>query len=177
MRSYAIVFLILVVAGVPASAVASAQTSASFLVAGFSFERAFAESNPGKVALAKLNAVRDQKRREIDQKNQELSSQVEAFQRSLGTLSSARRTEQTQALDRFRINTERFIQDAQAEFMGAQKATETAFLATLQPILEALVKQRGIHILLNIDEKERVLWSSPEIDITNEVILALNRPQ
>ncbi len=149
------------------------SSTPTLTIAGFSFQRAITDSEQGRTAFARVNAVRDQKSREVEERNKALAGRVEAFQRSLATLSDTSRTQQARDLDKFRLDTERFIQDAQAEFLGVQREAETAFLATLEPILGQIVKERGVQLLINLDDQERVLWSNPAIDITNDVVALL----
>jgi hypothetical protein len=73
------------------------------------------------------------------------------------------------------LDTERFVQDAQSEFLGVHREAERSFLVALEPILAKGVKERGIQVLVNLDDKVRVLWSDPEIDVTGDVVMAVNQ--
>lgn len=151
-----------------------ANTAVEWKVAGFSFQRALNESARGQAAIARVEAIREQKSRELETRNQALADRVATFQRSLGTLSAASRRQQQADLERFQLDTERFLQDAQAEFAGVQHDEQAAFLVVLRPALEHVVREKGIHVLVDLDDKSRVLWADPQIDITGDVVLALN---
>lgn len=154
----------------------AAQSAApAFVIAGFSFQRALAESTQGKAAIAKVNALRDQKAKEVDERNNQLVARQQALQKGRTTLPNTTPDAQAQELDKFRLDTERFIQDAQAEFLGVQREAETAFLSVLEPVLLKMVKDRGVHVLVNLDDKTLVLWSNPSMDLTADVVAVLNQ--
>src|SRR5262245_15584797 len=82
--------------------VSSAQTSTpaapTLTVAGFSYERVLAETEQGRAAFARVSAVRDQKSREVEERNRALAARVDAFQRSLATLTPSLRDQQSRDL-------------------------------------------------------------------------------
>jgi len=171
-RSAVVVALAL---GIAASASAASQRAVPEHIGGISFQRAFAGSRQGKSALIRLTAFQERKRREIERRNKDLAALERAFQRNLAALTPKSREERSRALDKFRLDTERFIQDAQNEFLGAQREIENAFRATLRPVLEQVLKDYDLQIFLNLDDKERVLTADPAIDLTAEVLARLER--
>jgi len=174
-RTFSVLLAVLAVSPLATAATPPSQTVASpdKTMAGFSFQRAFAASEQGKNGLATLTAFQQNKQREVDQRNRQLRDLEQSFQRSLATLAPTVREERFKEIDRFRVDTQRFIEDAQNEFFGVQRDVEGAFLVTLRPIIEQVIKDRGIHILVNLDDKDRVLAADPAIDITAEVIAQL----
>ena len=88
-------------------------------------------------------------------------------------LSPAVRQEREREIDRFQVDTQRFIQDAQAEFLGVRRQSEDAFLTKLQPALAAVAKEKRLLVVLNEDEGV-ILWADPVADITTEVVKRLN---
>jgi Skp family chaperone for outer membrane proteins len=161
--------------GIASPSSAASQRPVPEQIGGISFQRAFAGSRQGKSALVRLTSFQEQKRREIERRHKDLAALERAFQRSLGALTPKSREERSRALDKFRLDTERFIQDAQNEFLGVQRDVENAFRATLRPVLEQVLKDYDIQILLNLDDKERVLIADPAIDLTAEVLARLER--
>src|SRR5262245_11006883 len=107
---------------------AQIPASPSVRWATFSFQRALTESEQGKAALQTFNTVQEQKAREVDERVRALKAREDAFQQSLAVLSTEARAQQTKELDSFRLDTERFIEDARREMMGVQRDLETSFL-------------------------------------------------
>jgi Skp family chaperone for outer membrane proteins len=167
---------------VPASAFAQApigQSQVPSALAGirlacFSPQRAFAESVQGQAALARLTALRTQKTREIDEKNQALQTQEQALVQSTALLSDAARAQRSKEVESFRVNVQRFIQDAQSELLGVQRDLEGAFLVKLKPALAEVAREKSLALVFDLDGGA-IAWADPALDITGEVVKQLAR--
>ena len=147
-------------------------------LACFSPQRAFAESAEGKAGIATLTALQEKRAREIEERNKALQAQEQALQQSLAVLSEDARSQRTKELEKFRLDTQRFVQDAQAELLGAQRDIESAFVARLRPAVEQVARSRGIQLVFNLDD-DSIAWADASLDITAEVVkqLALAVPR
>ena len=148
---------------------AAAQTPGSVPVAYFSPQRAFAALPEGKEVEARLVALQAERSRELDARNQKLKALQDALQQSTAVLSAPARQEREREIDRFQVDIRRFIQDAQAEFLGVRQQSENAFALKLQPALAAVAKAKGLLFVLN-DDHGSILWADPAADITTEVV-------
>ena len=158
----------------PVSALAQTQSQSQFGLSGirlaiFSPQRAFAESDDGKAGIATFAALQEKKRREIEERNRALQEQEQALQRSPGVLNDDSKSQRTKELEKLRLDTQRFIEDAQAELLGVRRDIENAFALKLQPALEQVVKSRGIQLVFNVDAGT-IVWFDPSLDITAEVV-------
>jgi Skp family chaperone for outer membrane proteins len=151
-----------------------AQTPAGVRLACFSPQRAFAESVQGQAALARLTTLRNEKAREIDEKSQALRTQEQALTQSTALLSEAARAQRSKEVETFRVNVQRFIQDAQSELLGVQRDLEGAFLVKLKPAIAEVAKQNGLALIFSLDEGT-IAWADPALDITGEVVKQLAR--
>jgi outer membrane protein len=144
-------------------------------LATFSPQRAFAESAQGKTARGTLSALQAEKAREIETRNKRLETQRQALQQSATVLDEATRRLREAEIEKFQLDLKRFMEDAQAEFLGVQKTVEDAFLARLRPAVESVAKEK--RLLLVIDEDSGALaWADPSLDITPDVVRRLNQP-
>lgn len=116
-------------------------------VAFFSPERAFSESEEGKAGIARLKTLQEKGAREIDARNKALQSKEEV---------------------------QKFIQEAQAEFLGVQREIESAFTVRLRPAVELVAKEKKLQLILSLDT-ETFLWVDPSLDITADVVKQLAR--
>jgi Skp family chaperone for outer membrane proteins len=91
----------------------------------FSPRRAFAESDDGKADIATVAALQEKRKREIEERNRALQVQEQALQRSLGVLNDDSKSQRTKELEKLRLDTQRFIEDAQAELLGVQRTSRT----------------------------------------------------
>jgi len=179
MKSLAGLLVLVTTALVPSSVSAqqvpldpNLQPTIGVRIACFSPQRAFSESVDGKAAIARLTALQNEKARAIDEKNKALQVQEQALQQSSSLLSEAARTQRSNELEKFRIDVQRFIEDAQAELMGIQRAAESAFVVKLKPVLAKVAQDKNLQVIFNIDEG-RIVWFDPSLDITPEVVQQL----
>ena len=157
-----------------AAAQAQSLTADPLRLAYVSPQRAFYESNDGKAAQVRLNTLETQVSREADARHAKLKTlQQELAQRSSVLAESARR-EREQEIDRFQIDLQRFMEDAQARFLGVRRDLESAFLAKLAPAVETVAKKRGLLFVLNQDSGV-LAWADPKMDITTEVVDMVNQ--
>lgn len=152
---------------------ASAQPSISLPLAYFSPQRAFAASPEAKDVETRLTTLQTQRTRELDARNQRLKALQDALQRNGSVLSPTVRQEREREIDRFQVDIQRFIQDAQTEFLGVRRQSEDAFLLKLRPALAAVAKERGLLFVINEDEG-LIAWADPAADITPDVVSRLN---
>ena len=174
-----VVRLLIVLFGalLPVSALAQTQDTSQFGLSGiglacFSPRRAFAESSEGKAGIATLTALQDKKAPEIEARNKALQAQEQALQQSLAALNDDAKTQRTNDMDQFRLDTQRFIEDAQAEFLGVQRDIEGAFAIKLRPAVEQVAKSKGIQLIFNLDAGT-MIWADPSLDITDDVVKQL----
>lgn len=167
--------LVAVLVGAFLPAAAAAQDTPR--LGGLSPQRAFAESAEGKAGMARLSALEGKQAREIAARNQTLEARQHALEEKSGSLTESARREQTREVEKFRVDVQRFIQEAQAELVGAQREIESAFLVKLRPAVEQVAKTRQLLLVVNLDA-ESVVWVDPAADITSEVVkqLAASEP-
>jgi Skp family chaperone for outer membrane proteins len=165
-RFPAFCFCFLVASAAPAFA---QLPTTSTRIAYFSPSRAFAESSEGKAATARLTALESEHAKATLEKNLAIEKLERTLQQGAAVLSDAARDLRTKELEKFRVDTQRFIEDAQAELMGVRKDAESAFLVKLRPAIERVVKDNAIQLLFNFDSGVLV-WGEPSLDVTNQII-------
>lgn len=173
MKAAGLVGIFLAAVSIPLSALAQEPVTR---LGGLSPQRAFAESTIGKAGVAQLAALREKQAREIAAKNEAVESKERALQETGGVLSDAVRTQRTRELEKFRIDVRRFIEDAQADLLGAQRDIENAFLVKLRPAVEKVARDKGLQLVVNLDA-ESVVWADPALDITADVVKQLARAE
>jgi Skp family chaperone for outer membrane proteins len=146
-----------------------AGATVSVRIAYFSPSRAFAESSDGKAATARLNALESERAKAAQEKNLAIEKMERTLQQGTAVLSEAARELRTKELEKFRLDTQRFIEDAQAELMGVRRDAETAFLVKLRPAIERVVKDNAIQLLFNFDSGV-LAWGEPSMDVTNQIV-------
>ncbi len=169
MKTFVRFFILIGAVLVPLSALAQEPI---VRLGGVSLQRAFTGSAEGKAGLARLAALEEKHSREIAAKNKALQSQEQALRESGAVLSEQARTRQTREIEKFRVDVQRFIEEAQAELVGAQRDIESAFVVRLRPAVERVAKAKGLQFVVNLDANALV-WADPAMDITGEVVKQL----
>jgi outer membrane protein len=162
--------LAVVLLAVPVSA--AGQTT-SLPIAYFSPQRAFVGSAEGKAAQAKLTSLQTDRSREIEARNDKLKAMQGALQQTGVVVSETARRQRQQEIDRFQVDLQRFIQDAQAEFLGVERQSTAAFEVKLRPALAAVARDKRLLLVINEDEG-LIAWADPSLDITPDVIKRLD---
>ena len=145
-------------------------------LAYFSPQRAFALSADGKAAETKLAALEAQRGKELAARSVRLQEMQNALQQGGLVLSDTARRQREIEVERFQIDTKRFLEDAQAEFLGVQRDLENTFFGKLRPAIDALAKERGLLFVFNEDSGV-FAWANPSLDITADVVKRMNQPQ
>jgi Skp family chaperone for outer membrane proteins len=144
-------------------------------LAYFSPERAFAMSPDGKAAEAKLTALEAERSKELSARTARLKDMQDSLQRSASVLGDAGRRQREIEIERFEIDTKRFLEDAQAEFLGIRRDFENTFLTKLRPALDSVAKERGFLFVLN-EDSGLLAWANPTLDITADVVKKMSEP-
>jgi outer membrane protein len=158
--------------GVPAILQAALSDSR---LAYFSPQRAFSQSAAGQAAQALLTALQTERAREIDARSKTLRTQQQQLEQSTSFLTENARGQRAKELEKFEVDLQRFIQDAQAELTGFQRDVESEFLAKIRPALEQVVKDKSLWLVFN-EDAGLIAWVNPALDITGEVVTRIDQP-
>jgi Skp family chaperone for outer membrane proteins len=144
-------------------------------VVSVSIQRVWAQSDIGKRSNQQLEALRQERQRELATKQKELEDIVRQLTRNQG-MPIADRERLTQEETRLRAELPQLSQQAQTAFQTAQTKLLTDIRNQLTPILADIAKRYGVDVVLNSDTG--VAWAAPGTDATDEVLRRLNaQPQ
>ena len=161
--------LILMVSIAASASPVFAQSSTTVRIAYFSPSRVFAESIEGKAVNARVVAAESERAKAVQERTLKLEQMERMLQQGASVLSEEARGQRAKDLDKFRLDTQRFIEDAQAELMGVRRDAESAFLVKLRPAVERVIKDNAIQLLFNFDSGV-LAWGDPALDVTPQVI-------
>ncbi len=132
-------------------------------------QRVVAESNDGKVASAKVQALQQRKVGELNERQKTAQSLQEKLDKSGAVMSEAARVDLTKQVERAQVDMQRATQDAQAEVQELQQQLQEEFQRRIAPIIEAVGKERGLYYIFNGPDSGLV-WADAALDITNDVV-------
>ena len=149
------------------SATASAQTKIGYV----NFQKALAELDEAKVAKSRLEAMKDQKQKDLDKAQEALKKDQETFQKQAATMTEQARVEKGEALQKRFIELQQSFEKGRAEL--AQKETDE-----FQPIVQ---KMRAI--ITAIAQKEQftmvfdaggIAYAADSLDLTPQLVRTYN---
>jgi Skp family chaperone for outer membrane proteins len=161
----------------PATPAPPAQPPAPFPVgakiAFFQPEVVFQNSADGKAALARVQALVQKKQTENAEKAKALQANQQKLQTSGSVMNDAARAQLEKEIERQQKEAERFQQDAQAEINELQQEVQNEFAKKLQPLLEQVATEKGLHLVFNARESG-LSWAAAGLDLTPELIKKLD---
>jgi outer membrane protein len=146
--------------------------SAGPTVVTVSLQRVATQSNVGKRATQQIEALRQERTRDLQAKQKELEEVIRQVAKA-DALPAAERDRLLQDEARRRTELQQLGQQAQSELQSTQLRLQGELRAQLTPILADIAKRSGVDVVLNSDT---IAWAAPGTDTTNEVVQRLNAP-
>ena len=136
----------------------------------------FQNSKEGQTGLARVKAVTDKKQAENNDRQKKLQSDQQKLQTSGSMLNEAARSQLEKDIEKQQVDMQRFQQDAQAEINEIQQEVQNDFVKKLQPVVDKIAAEKGLQLLFNSAEAG-LAWAAPGLDLTSEVIKAIDGPK
>jgi outer membrane protein len=130
-------------------------------------------SKAGKEGLARIDQASRQKAAEVEARAAELQKQQTDFQVSSTGLSARAIADLQRTFEKSRVDFDRLKQDAQKEIEALQNEFEMEFRARLVPVIDEVSKQKGLQFVFGL-EQAAIIWWSPAVDISEEVVKRLD---
>lgn len=123
----------------------------------------------GKASTAKVQALITKKQTEAAAKAKQLQDNQSKLQQSGGLMNDTARVQLEKEIERQQLDQQRFEQDAQAEVTELQTQLQGDFQGKLFPILNQMVREKGLHVLFSVADAG-IVAADPGIDLTLEAI-------
>jgi outer membrane protein len=127
----------------------------------------------GKAATSRLQELEKKKVAEITEKNKQLESAKTKQQTSSTLMNDSARLALEKEVDKLTREVQFMQQEAQAERTSLTNELQVEFQRKLNPILEQIGKEKGLHMLVDIQNSGAV-WVDTGLDLTSEVIKRLD---
>jgi len=161
----------------PAQPAAPAQPPPKFQdglkYAYVNMQRIASESAEGKAAAEKLKAAQDTRQRELQDKNKNLQAMQQKLDQGGSVLSDAARTQLQADIDKTQRDLQRSSEDAQQDLQNLAQQVEEEFTRKVIPVIDKVAKEKQVHFVFNAAQSGLV-WADPGMDLTTDVIAALN---
>jgi Skp family chaperone for outer membrane proteins len=127
----------------------------------------------GKEGLARIDEAARKKASEVDAKAVELQNAQAAVQKAGLGLSERAVADLQRAFEKSRVELDRMQQDAKTEIESMQTQFELEFRAKLAPAIEEVSKEKGLQFVFGL-EQAAIIWFSPAVDISDDVVKRLD---
>ncbi len=138
-------------------------------IAYVDLQRIAQNSAEGKAAATKIQALQKQKLGEIQEKNKQVEDLRKKLEQGGTVLSDVARGQIEKDIDRTSRELQFMQQSAQAEAEQLERELNSEFQRKLNPILEQVGKEKGLHMLFSIRDNGAV-WADTGLDLSEEVI-------
>jgi outer membrane protein len=134
-------------------------------------QRILEESKIGKSIINELEALRMERKKELDSLNAEIESLKNSLETQSSLLSTEAKRNKEDELLKKQTTLRRKVEDYENELRSRQDTVLQTITVRIEKILDNLGKEQGYTIILN---EAVALYFSAEIDITDEIIKRLN---
>lgn len=124
----------------------------------------------GKAATARIQEFVKKKTAELSEKNKQAQSIQTKLQQGATVLNDQARTQAEKDLQRMQRELQALQEDAQQEQQDMTQRLQVEFQERLNPIIEQVATEKGLHVVLNVDQNSNVVWGYSGVDISAEVI-------
>jgi outer membrane protein len=162
-----------VLAQTPAAPPAS-STPSTIRIGYVDIRRVFVRSQAGVAAREQLEKERAQMQREMDGRRQEIDKLREELDKKGTLLTPDVRREREDTLERKRRDATRLADDFQRDLVRKEQQVLARVQQEVSGVIERLGKQRGFYMILEM-RNAGVLYSTPDADVTDEVIRAYDQ--
>jgi Skp family chaperone for outer membrane proteins len=130
----------------------------------------FNGSAEGKAAAAKVQEWEKKKVAEIQEKTKQVQALQTKLQQSGTVLNDAARSQGERDLQKAQRELQAMQEDAQVEAQDLRQQLLNEFSKKVNPIIAALAKERGLHMIFSVSDDANVAWADPGLNLTAEVI-------
>jgi len=131
------------------------------------------ESADGKAATAQIQALQQKKATELNERNKQLQGIQAKLEKEASVMSATAQADLAKQAERLNTEIQRFTQDAQQELTELQEQLRMQFEARVQPVLDQVRQEKGLHFIFNGPDSGLVA-ADPGLDISLDVIKKLD---
>jgi Skp family chaperone for outer membrane proteins len=134
--------------------------------------RVAALSGEGKVAAAKLEALRSKKSTEVSERGKQLEALQQKLTQGAAVLNDVTRARLQREFERAQTDFQRFTEDAQAEVQATQQQLLQAFTSRLFPVIRQVATEKNLWAVFS--SESGLLWHNPALDLSEEIATRLD---
>lgn len=142
-------------------------------IAYISLQYIASNSVEGKAATAKIQEFAKKKTAELSEKQKALEALRNKLLQGGTVLSDQARGQMEKDIDKMTRELQYAQTDAQSEQTQLTQDLQNEFQSRLNPVIDQVAKEKGLHYVLSIDDSGAV-WANTGLNISNEVMQRLD---
>ncbi len=155
-------------------AVAAPPTKVGIL----NIQQAIAQTKDGQKAAGELTTKYEPKKKELEQKQAEVSQLEQQYRSGTNTMSDEARQKLARDIEQRRKQLQRDTDDAQAELQQDQDRVLQSLGQKIMVVVDRYAGEHGFAIILDVSSPQTpVLFASNSIDITREIVTLYDQAQ
>jgi outer membrane protein len=156
----------------PVLALAATMTvQAQTKVAAINIQAAIIGTKDGQKAAAELTAKMQPKKRELEQKQNEIASLQDQLNKGQNTMSDAAKADLYKNVEAKKKTLQRQMEDAQADLEADQNKLMQQLGQKIVAVIERYARDNGYTMVVDVGNPQSpVIYASPSVEITKEVI-------
>ena len=132
---------------------------------------AIISTKDGQKAAAELNAKTAPKKKELEQKQNDINALQDQLNKGSNTLSDTAKNDLYKNIEAKKKNLQREVEDAQADLEADQQKLLQQLGQKILAVIEKYSRDNGITMVVDVSSPQTpVLYASPSVDITKEII-------
>ena len=140
-------------------------------VAAINIQAAIIGTKDGQKAAAELNAKMQPKKKELEQRQNDINALQDQLNKGQNTLSESAKTDLYKNIEAKKKTLQREVEDAQADLEADQQKLLSQLGQKILAVIEKYSRDNGITMVLDVSNPQTsVLYASPSVDITKEII-------
>lgn len=132
------------------------------------------ESEEGKKAVNELQSMVDSRQKTLEEKQKKIQTLKEEYDKKKAVLSEDARKAKEEEIERLGRDLQRTAADYQVELQKKQNEITQSMLKEIRQIINEYAKKEGYNLILEKAE-QIILYSTPEVDITDKIIALFNQ--
>ena len=136
-------------------------------------QRALLEVNDAKNAKARLQSIADERKKKIEQEQNDLMKEKDAFEKQMSTMSASARTEKQTDLGKKAYELAQKLEKEKADLAQKEQTEMQAIFSKMNPIIASIADREGMSFIFEKNEAG-ILYAPSYLDITNELVRLYN---
>ena len=156
----------------PVLALAATLTvQAQTKVAAINIQAAIIGTKDGQKAAAELNSKMQPKKRELEQRQNDINAMQDQLNKGQNTMSEAAKSDLYKNIEAKKKTLQREVEDAQADLEADQQKLMQQLGQKIFAVIERYARDNGYTMVVDVGNPNTpVIYASPSVEITKEVI-------